>query len=329
MKSVVFAIAVLLGTTAPALAGPADLFAERVMDFGTSPKGTVLVHYFRFTNTTKQTLVVGSPRVSCGCTAAAVNTSQIAPGETGVVIAHMDTRRIPTPGVPKSVTIYVPFLAPNQEEVTLLVQTVTRDDLIMSPDRIAFGTVDGGAGAQQSTKVTFTSDPGWKITEAKSNGGFVKADFKEESRNGSFVTYDVTASLDKDCPAGNWISYIYLKTSNPSLGKIRIPVTVNVNKQQAAIRLGNAALGTVPVGVETEKRITIEGKTPFKILEVKGADEQLKVVVSESEARQKHTIVLAANPQTVGGFSRNVELVTDSKEQPKLIIPVTAKVVAK
>jgi hypothetical protein len=297
------------------------------MNFGTSPKGTVLVHYFRFTNTTKQTLTLGTPRVSCGCVSAAVDRAQVAPGETGVVIAYMDTNRIPTPNVVKAVTVYVPFLAPTREEIALQVQTVTRTDLLMSPDKLQFGKISSGQGATRSTKVTFISDPSWKITEVKSTGGYVKADFKEESRNGSFVTYDVTASIDPACPAGNWVSYIYLTTSNSTLGKLRVEVTCNV--QPPAILSGSAALGDVRMGVETEKAITLEGKTPFRILEVKGADEELKVVVEKSEASQKHTIIIAANPSTLGGFKRTVEIVTDNKDQPKLIIPVTAKVVEK
>ena len=52
-------------------------------------------------------------------------------------------------------------------------------------------------------------------------------------------------------------------------------------------------------------------------------------MVSQNEASQTHTIIFAANPKTLGGFKRNVEIVTDSKEQPKLVIPVTAQVVQK
>jgi hypothetical protein len=327
MNRLAFALVAMLGTTAPAWAGPGDLFTERVMDFGVSPKGTVLVHYFRFTNNTNQTLTLGSPRVSCGCVSAAVSKSSVAPGETAAVIAHMDTRRIPQAGVVKAVTVYVPFLAPNFEEVSLRVQTVTRDDLLMSPDVLSFGTVKAGTGGKVSTKVTFTSDPNWKVTEATSTGGYVKAEVKEESRGGNFVTYEVTATLDKACPPGNWVSDINLKTSNPAVAKLRIPVNVNV--APAAIKSETAAFGELPVGVETEKKITLKSGTPFKILEVKGADEQLKVVVQQAEASQTHTLILAANPKKLGGFTRNVEIVTDSKDQPKLVIPVTAKVVQK
>jgi hypothetical protein len=327
MNRFAFALLAMLGTTAPAWAGPGDLFTEKVMDFGVSPKGTVLVHYFRFTNNTSQTLSLGNPRVSCGCVSAAVSKTTVAPGETAAIIAHMDTRRIPTPNVVKAVTVYVPFLTPNHEEVALRVQTVTRDDLLMSPDVLSFGALKAGTGGTVSTKVTFTSDPDWKVTEATSTGGFVKAAFKEESRGGNFVTYEVTATLDKECPAGHWVSDIYLKTSNPAVAKLRIPVTVNVT--QPAIKSESAAFGDLPVGVETEKTITLKSGTPFKILEVKGADDQLKVVVPQAEASQTHTIILAANPRKLGGFTRSVEIVTDSKDQPKLVIPVTAKVVQK
>ena len=73
MKGLLLAAAGVLGTAASAWAGPGDLFTEKTRDFGTTPKGTVLVHYFRFTNNTKDTLTLGTPRVSCGCTSATVS----------------------------------------------------------------------------------------------------------------------------------------------------------------------------------------------------------------------------------------------------------------
>ncbi len=222
------AAAALLGGAVPAWAGPGDLFAEKVMDFGTTPKGTVLVHYFRFTNTTGQTLSIGGPRVSCGCVTATVSKNQLAPGESAAVTAYMDTRRIPTANVTKTVLVYVPFLSPSQEEVTLKVQTVARDDLMMSPDVLAFGTVKAGAGGTVTTKVTFLGDPNWKVTEAKSTGGYVKAAVKEDARANGLVTYEVTATLDKACPAGVWVADVFLTTSNPAVAKLRVPVTVTV-----------------------------------------------------------------------------------------------------
>ena len=70
MSRFLLAVAGIVVTSAAATAGPADLFEERVKDFGTTPRGPTLVHYFRFTNTTNQPLTIGQPRVSCGCTSA-------------------------------------------------------------------------------------------------------------------------------------------------------------------------------------------------------------------------------------------------------------------
>ncbi|HJZ57889.1 MAG TPA: DUF1573 domain-containing protein, partial [Gemmataceae bacterium] len=310
-----------------AWAGPADLFPEKVKDFGTTPRGPVLVHYFRFTNTTNQVLTIGQPRVSCGCTSAAVTANHVAPGESAAVVAYMDTRRIPTPYVTKSVTIYVPFTTANSiEEVSLRVQTVCRDDLMMSPDTLAFGTVKAGQGAKVSTKVTFTSDPNWQVTEATSTGAYVKVECKQESRNGSIVTYEVTATLEKECPAGNWISDINLKTSNTAVAQLRIPVTVNITPT-VAVSPDTVQLGEVNIGASVEKQVVIQSGTPFKILEVKGNDEQLGIKVDSQEAKAVHTITVSANPKLAGAFSRSLEIVTDNAEQPKVIVPVVAKVV--
>jgi hypothetical protein len=326
MSRFVLAVAGILVTSALATAGPADLFEERVKDFGTTPRGPVLVHYFRFTNTTNQTLTIGQPRVSCGCTSAGILKNRLAPGETTAVIAQMDTRRIQTPNVTKSVIVYVPFLGSNPEEVVLRVQTVCRDDLIMSPDTLAFGQVKKGQGAKVSTKVTFTSDPRWVVTESASTGGFVQVTHKLESRQGNTVTYEVTAYLDKDCPVGNWCSDIYLKTSNAAVALLRVPVTVNV-VAPVAVSPEAVRFGDLPLGNPAETRVLVQAVAPFKIVRVNGTDEQVAVQVDSADSKPVHVITLSVNPKLLGGFARNVEIFTDNQEQPTVVVPVTAKVV--
>jgi hypothetical protein len=311
-----------------ALAGPADMFEEKEKDFGVSPKGTTLIHYFRFTNNTKQTVTLGQPRVSCGCVTPALTSNRLAPGETAAVIAYMDTRRIQYAGVTKTVIVYVPFQSPTFEEVALKVTTVTRDDLLMSPDTLAFGTVSKGKGSKATTKVTFTSDPNWTVKKASSTGIYVKPEFKLASRDGSTVTYEVTTTLDKDCPAGNWTSDIYLETSNAAVAKLRIPVTVNVVAHVAA-KPEIVSFGDVKMGSSREQQVTIQGNSPFKILEVKGGDDQVTVKIDKNATQASHTLIITMNPKAKGGVNRTVEIVTDNKEQPSVIVPITAKVVEK
>jgi hypothetical protein len=326
MTRFVLAAAGLLGAATLAGAGPADLFEEKVKDFGVTPRGPVLVHYFRFTNTTNQTITLGQPRVSCGCVSAAVTKNQVAPGETAAVIAYMDTRRIPQPYVTKSVTVYAPmFTGASAEEATFRVQAVARDDLMMSPNTLAFGTVRKGQGGKVSAKVTLTSDPNWQVTKSTSTGGNVHVEHKLDSRNGSVVTYEVTATLDKDCPVGNWTSDIFLETSNQGVTKLRVPVTVNV-VAPVAVSPEAVQFGDVAVGKPAEKRVVVQGAEPFKILQVKGTDEQVAVKVDSEEAKPVHVVTVSFKPATAGAFKRDVEIVTDSQEAPKVVVPVTAKV---
>ncbi|MCS6863775.1 MAG: DUF1573 domain-containing protein [Gemmataceae bacterium] len=310
------------------LAGPVELFAEKEKDFGISPKGTVLVHYFRFTNTTTQTITVGQPRVSCGCVTPALTANKVEPGQTAAVIAYMDTRRIQHAGIPKTVTIFVPVYRPHLEEVALKVTTITRDDLLMSPDTLAFGTVAKGQGGTVSTKVTFTSDPNWKVEKATSTGAYVKADFKLSSRSGTIVTYEVTAQLDKDCPIGNWTSDIYLETNNAAVAKLRIPVTVNV-VPVVSVKPDAVSFGPLTPGRDAQQIVTLEGKKPFKIVEVQGAEGPLRVKVDREVAQASHTITIIVSPQEVGGLNQVVTIVTDNPDQPVVVVPVTAQVLPK
>ena len=323
----VLAVSTVIVSTSAAWAGAADLFTEKVKDFGTTPRGPVLVHYFRFTNTTGQVITLGQPRVSCGCTSAAVTSNRVAPGETAAVVAYMDTRRITTPYVTKSVIVYCPVTIGNSiEEVSMRVQTVCRDDLMMSPDTLAFGNIKKGAGGKLSTKVTFTSDPNWQITEATSTGAFVKVEAKQEARNGNTVTYEVTATLDKDCPVGYWLSEINLKTNNAGVATLRVPVTVNVSNAVAASP-DTVQLGEISLGTSVEKQVVIQSGTPFKIVNIKGDDGQLGVKVESQDAKATHVLIVSARPNSVGGFTRSVEIVTDNKDQPTVIVPVVAKVI--
>jgi hypothetical protein len=244
MLRVALAVAGVFVSVGAAAANPNNLFAEKVKDFGPTPRGPVVTHYFRFTNTTNQPLTLGQPRVSCGCVSASVSQSVVQPGQSAAVIAQMNTNRAGPAGVIKAVTVYVPFTSPSHTEVALRVQAVIRDDLILSPDTINLGTVRKGQGATGATRVSFTTDPNWTVTEATCNGAFVKVETKQEARAGGMVTYAVVATLDKDCPAGMWVADITLKTSNPAVATVRIPVAVTVTPpatvSPAAAEVGEA-----------------------------------------------------------------------------------------
>lgn len=306
-------------------AGGKDYFTEFEKDFGPTPRGPVLTHYFPISNTGKNNVKLGTARVSCGCVSAHVMQSDLAPGESTVVVAYMDTKRIPHANMLKSVIVYVPILAPRQEEVTLKVQTIVRDDLFYSQNELALGNVKKGKPATVSTKVTLMNQGKWDISEVTSTGKFVAGSAKLVNRTASEVTYEVTATLDANCPVGNWTSEMFLKTNGVGLEKIRVPVTVNVTTAIAATPEA-VTIADLKEGSERETKLMLQGNATFKILEVKGSDAEVGVKAQSELSQANHTLLFKVKPNKVGDLKRSIEVVTDHKDMPKLTIPFEAKV---
>jgi len=325
-RLLVIAFVAVLATAGSASAGAQDFFAETVKDFGTTPRGPVLVHYFQVRNTSQQTVSLGQTRVSCGCVSSKiVGKTTLAPGETTTVEAQMDTRRIPQANVLKSVIVYVPISGQFSEEVQLRVQAIARDDLVMSPDTIAFGTIRKGQGGKATTRITFYSDPNWKIAEIASSGAYIKAEAASAVKKGNEVSYEVTATVEPDCPVGNWTADLWLKTSIAGVEKLRIPVTVNV-VSPIVVNPEAVKFGDVKIGEKSEQKVILQGSQPFKVIGLKGSESDLEIVAVAEGSRPVHILKLSFMPKTAGDVVRSIEITTDHAEQPKLIIPVGGRV---
>jgi len=325
MKRAFWGLVVLLSAASTVDAGARDYFTEFEKNFGTTPRGPVLEHYFLVKNTTQQTLNLGQARVSCGCVSAQVLKNSLAPGETTAVYAAMDTRRIPQAYVTKTVTVFVPFYGAVNEEVQLKVTSIARDDLVMSPDKIAFGTIRKGKEATGSVKFTLYNNPNWQITESTSNGVYVKPEVKQVAKSGNEVTYEVTAKLDPACPVGNWTAEIWLKTNATGVETLRVPVTVNVTSP-INMTPNTINLSELQVGKETDYKVKLEATQAFKILQVKGVDDVVGVKAGSEEARPVHMLTISVKPKTAGGLDKLLEIQTDNKEMPTVSIPIKTTV---
>ena len=315
----------LLLAAAGAKAGSTELFAETAKDFGTSPRGPILTHYFPVTNTTNQPITLGQPRVSCGCVSASVGKNVLAPGESTSVVAQMDTKRIPQANVSKTVIVFVTVQSAGRvEEVQLRVTSIARDDLVMTPETFAFGTVRQGQGGKVTTKLTLYTDPNWQITEAESSGIYVKATVKKLDKlvNEAGASYEVTATLDPACPVGNWTADVYVKTTAAGVQKLRIPVTVTVTAP-IAVNPEAVNFGSVTAGAAADQKVMLQGGQAFKILEVKGGDAELEIGPAGTVSRPVHILKLTLTAKDAGKVAKTIEVVTDHPEQKSLKIVVS------
>jgi hypothetical protein len=305
-----------LGMVGPAVAGTwADaLFEELSKDFGSVPRGPTLQHPFRVKNNTNGVVTISNVRVSCGCTTAHALKTQLNPGEETAILAQMDTTRFS--GL-KTVTIYVQFGQPGFEEVRLWVQANGRDDVSVSPDTLALGRAKRGSSPSATTTITFLGQPQSQILEAKSDSNYVLASFKEVGREGVEARYQLTARIRPDTPVGKWFTDIWVKTNNPAMPRVRVPLTVEI---ESALSLSPAAvsLGQVQVGGEVERKLVLRGAKPFKVTGVRGTDSQLSVRASTAESKQVHVLTVTLKGRQPGELERTLRIVTDLPEDNEI-----------
>jgi hypothetical protein len=287
------------------------MFAEHSRDFGSVPRGPTLHYAFRLTNKTDQPVHIAGVRVSCGCTSAAAMKDDLAPGETSYILADMDTRRFS--GI-KTVTIYVQFDRPRWEEVRLWVQANGRDDVTMTPESLAFGQVKHGSSSATSLTLSFQGNLDWHIVEASCDSNYVQTRVEEVRREGSEVTYKVSARMRPDTPVGKWYTDVWLKTNNAATPRVRVPLTIEV---QSVLMVSPAVanLGQVKTGAESERRVIVRGVQPFRITGVKGEDAQLTVKDTSPDSKPVHVLSVKLKAVKAGELNRTLRVQTDLKDE--------------
>jgi hypothetical protein len=299
------------------------LFEELSKDFGSVPRGPALTHSFRVVNNTKGPVSIASLRVSCGCVSASAQKNFLNPGEETAVVARMDTTRFT--GI-KSVTIYVQFDRPAFEEVRLWVQANGRDDFSVTPDTLSFGQIKRGSAPSATASLRFFGNTNIQVVEIRSETNYVKPVAKEVRRQDGEVVYEVTANLREDVPVGKWYTDVWLKTNNPSIPQVRVPLTVEI-ESALSVSPENVNLGEVKVGGEAERRVIVRGIKPFLITGVKGTDDQLSARDGPSEKKAVHVLTVKVKPARDGDLAKTLHVLTDLKEEAEISFQVNAHVV--
>jgi hypothetical protein len=319
----VFVVGLLVAAPAVAASWADGLFDELSKDFGSVPRGPMLTHPFRLKNNTRSDVNISNVHPSCSrCTTAWAVKTHLAPGEETAVIARMDTTLF---AGPKTVTIYVQFDSPAIEEVRLWVTANARSDFTVNPDGFAFGQVKRGTAPEAAVAVTFYSGSAVKLTEAKPESNYIKTAIKELKDANGTVYYEVKARLRSDVPVGKWYSDIWLKTNDPSLTQIRVPLNVEV-EAPLSITPEAVAMGAVKADGEAERRVILRGASPFKVMWIEGVDDELSATDSMPESKKVHVLTVRIKPGKSGEIKRTLRIVTDLKEDNEIDLQVSAQI---
>lgn len=166
-----------------------------------------------------------------------------------------------------------------------------------------------------------------EVTGVDTETNYIQTEVKKvESRNGtSEVAYQITAKLRADAPVGRWYTDLWVKTNNPSMARLRIPLTVTI-ESPLSVTPGVVSLGELKVGAPAERKVTLRGVSAFKVKEMKGVDGEVEVKDSTEGSKQVHILTVRVKPAKAGALNRTVTVVTDLEEEGKIEFAVKGQV---
>jgi len=197
------------------------MFETTSHDFGTVARGERSEFEFALENIYVEDVHIASVRASCHCTTPEIKTETLRTHQKGAIIARFNTATFLGPrGATLTVTFDKPFFA----EVQLNVRGFIRNDVMLQPGSVDFGSVDQGSGGERTLIVNHTGRQDWRISEVRSLNSYLSATATESSRNAGQVTYQIVVRLDRRAEAGYLAEDLTVLTNDPLSPEIHLPV---------------------------------------------------------------------------------------------------------
>jgi len=127
---------------------------------------------------------------------------------------------------PKTSNLYL--IMDNGKETVLTITAFSRGDVTVDPDRLSFGKVKPGETRTEQMTIVVASHPEVALTQVQCDSKYVLLAAKVLYRDGKFVEYLISATLRADIPAGKLDTDLWVSTNDADIGRVRVPVRVEV-----------------------------------------------------------------------------------------------------
>lgn len=314
-------IVVLAALIAPPCLGQEwarKMFKETEHDFGAVARGAKAEYRFVFENLYLEDVHIASVYTSCSCTSVSIDNPTVKTYEKGAIVARFNTDSfIGQRGATITVVIDKPYPA----TVELQDRGYIRSDVVVEPGSVQMGSIDQGAGAEQTVTISHTGRNDWQVVDVKSSNPHIKATVVETGRNYGRVSYSLKVQLDKDAPAGYLNDHLMLVTNDQSASQIPVEVEGRVTP---GIVVSPTALfmGVVQPGQKVTKQLVVKGKKPFRILSITCNDKSFQFDTSKMDtAKSLHLIpVTFLAGADAGKVIKTIKITTDQGEMtPELL----------
>ncbi|HEY7307924.1 MAG TPA: DUF1573 domain-containing protein [Gemmataceae bacterium] len=285
-------------------------------DFGSVPRGAQLAHRFVITNIYAVRMEITSLKSGCGCVTVTAAKRVLEPRESTTIDVNMDARRFT--GM-KTVAITITVGPDYISSAQLRVSANSRADIVFNPGQVTFGTVTRGQPVSQVIDVEYAGVLDWQVTEVSAKDLPVEVKAEQLYRRPGQVGYRVKVTMKADAPIGAFKGDLYLTTNDPA--SRLLPVLVE-GAVQSNITVAPAAvsLGTVKIGELVSRRVVVRGNRPFRILQVEGLGEGVKLDPAPGAANsQVQVLTFKCQLTKAGEFKYEVKIKTDLQDAPATV----------
>jgi hypothetical protein len=310
------------------------MFEHRGFDFGTVARGAKIEHHFPFQNVFEEDMNITSVTSSCHCTVPTVTKSVLKKWEKADVVATIDTVTFSGPRH-ATVTVKISGLKGGLTfagEVNLDVAVNIRQDVVVQPGVVNFGTIPQGTLAERKTTIAYAPGlPNWQITAVQNNNPNLDYQLREFARNIQQVSYELTVSVKANARPGYINDQLVLVTNdlNPNASRVQVPVEGMV-MSGVTVRPSPLLLGVVMPGQSVSKKLVVQSQTPLRITGITCTDSRFHFDVPElAKTLQLLPVLFTAptgvSPETV---AQTIHITTDAVGTPAVEVSVQVRITA-
>jgi hypothetical protein len=275
-----------------------------VHDFGSVPKGTLLVHKLKITNIYDVPVQIIDVRKSCSCLEAYPPAEVLQPLDTAEFTLTMNSDKFTGANTQ---TFFITFGPQYVSTAVIQVKAVSRADVTLTPGYVNFGVVGQGTKPSQAVGIKYSGrQRDWKITGAVPPQGPLDVQVADTGHH----EYKLSVSLKANAPAGPLAEVVALRTNDPTApvlqvnvsGMVQAPVTLS----PAKLRLDDVKLG----GEGGSQVVTIRAARPFKIQPVHDDGDGLTVDIFPFAAPVQ-VVTVRYQPKAAGLLKKTITFQTD------------------
>jgi len=316
----------------------AALFKTKRHDFGLVALGAGAEFLFELTNTYDRDLKLISIRSSCTCSSAQFSHSLLKPGETGAVIAQLNTSGQHLRNKSAVLTVLLETVLNNvrrTDTVQLFVSGYIRPDVLLTPGSVEFGAVSEGAAAVRTVLLEYTGRLDWALMKVERSQPYIYARAEEIRREHGEVAYRITAILSEDAPVGYIRDVLRFTTNELQPGKTEL-VEIVVPVQGVVTASLHATpspmlVGILAPGEAVAKNIVVWSETPFRVTGVTASDSRFRFAFSDQESSMQMISVSFSARLIVSGrpldIADAIRISTNDPRQSTLTVNAFVKIV--